>query len=335
MSNATRPIYALYRSLIREVRLLPTEYLRQFFRLKLSDDVRAALDSKDARLQKGRVKRMRQIQRKLQAANLGRRREFDHVLDLAYGRKGKLRAEILQPLLTDPKAPLPARMIHNVERSRPPAYSKELTTLLTTAYSRTTKALTLKALQHPHTLPPRADPSTNDAKFMGPLSKRREVNIRWKFFTEQHKRVHPPLQVVLEERTESGDVVHKTDSSSVLRAGIRPVGLQGSGVFEEVQALAASRPRRRSAHGKPYPDSHASQPDFRSHLPHRFLRRRFQFLLGRLPVMTYRRAMPGDSTSNAGKPGMVACGTRRSAQAEGGKQEETRRGTSQGCLKPK
>ncbi|KAL6310092.1 hypothetical protein BKA93DRAFT_821156 [Sparassis latifolia] len=200
-----------------------------------------------------------------------------------------------------PKGPLPARMIHNVERSRPPAYSKELTTLLTTAYSRTTKALTLKALQHPHTLPPRADPSTNDAKFMGPLNKRREVNIRWKFFTEQHKKVHPPLQVVLEERTESGDVVHKTDSSSVLRAGIRPVGLQGSGVFEEVQALAASRPRRRSAHGKPYPDSHASQPDFRSHLPHRFLRRRFQFLLGRLPVMTYRRAMPGDSTSNAGK----------------------------------
>lgn len=235
--------------------------------------------------------------RKITLANQGIEKKFEHVLDLAYGRKGKLKWELinvrsvstdnhtssylLQPLLTDPSIPPPERIIPAVEKSRPPVYSKELTALLTSKVSHKNKPLGHTAIRRPPTLPARADLNSEDARLLGPLSKRREVNIYWRFYTEQVKRVYPPFQMILEERDSPGETRHLTDKGALHRAGIRVGGVQGEGVYEEIETLA-NAPSPSQAGGTSGTDIFQASP-----LRPRFLRRRFASLLGRTPVLVY------------------------------------------------
>jgi hypothetical protein len=171
---------------------------------------------------------------------------------------------------------------------------------LTSQPSRRTKPLKRSELASPPTLPPRADPNSAAAKFFGLLSKRREVNIRWRYFIEEWKKIFPPLQVnVIEETVTLDGRLSQSDSSqeALTRAGIRGVGLQGKGVHEELVMLAGSlstppptprRQRNASIRDDCSPSSPASpkiQP--RSRFPTRWLRRRYQELLGRLPTLNY------------------------------------------------
>jgi len=147
-------------------------------------------------------------------------------------------------------------------------------------------------LNNPPTLPVRADPLSEEARLLGRLSKRREVNIRWRYFTTEWKKVLPPLQVSIQERNPSNQVNRETSRiQDVVDVGLRGVGMQGSGVLEDVEAIvglpwtpmAPTRRGRRAAEGQ------------RIHLPvpaprqqrGRWLRRRYQELLGRLPILTY------------------------------------------------
>lgn len=153
----------------------------------------------------------------------------------------------------------------------------------------------MSALNTPPVLPARADPESEEARFLGPLSKRREVNMRWRYFRQEWKKVLPPLQVLV-EKTDSGEPKITASLEALQASNVQPVGLQGVGVMEEVQALA------RSPSKAPYTPSGSSHqsgtgfddassrplPQFESHLPRRFLRRRYQELLGRLPVLTYK-----------------------------------------------
>ncbi|OSD03300.1 hypothetical protein PYCCODRAFT_1434717 [Trametes coccinea BRFM310] len=290
MNGDVKAILSLYRSCLRQIRRLPTEYLRQFFRLRVGDDVRVILDPKHAHLQSTKLKRVRKDLGKLEGANAGYAKCFDYILDTAYGRRGPLRWEILNPLRSEPGVELPPRIIPAVESSRPPFYSREMKALLTSDIS-VNRALTPAALDHPPTLPPRADPNSPEARALGPFSKRREVNMRWRFFQQKVQKVAFPLQVVLEELPQSGGSASvKTDSASLARVGIRSVGLQDSGVFEEIEALA--RPPSKDRHSsKNDASSEASsekpKPTFESHLSTRFLRRRYQQLLSRIPVLSY------------------------------------------------
>lgn len=188
---------------------------------------------------------------------------------------------MLQPLLTDPSIPPPERIIPAVEKSRPPVYSKELTALLTSKVSHKNKPLSHTAIRRPPTLPARADPNSEDARLLGPLSKRREVNIYWRFYTEQVKKVYPPFQVILEERDSPGGTRHLTDKGALHRAGIRVGGVQGEGVYEEIETLA-NAPSPSQAGGTSGTDIFQASP-----LRPRFLRRRFASLLGRTPVLVY------------------------------------------------
>lgn len=191
-----------------------------------------------------------------------------------------------QPLLTDPKAPTPARIIPTVEKSRPPVYSPELTALLTSSVSRMSgKALEKKRLAFPATLPARADPSSEEARLLGPLSKRREVNIRWRYFTQESSRVFPPLQVIVNDHIEGKIGATKEDA---IRAGLRYFGFQGKLVHEEVEAIVGlpqvtpmTRKERQMTGNFEEADSNAHRH------PSRWLRRRYQNLLGRLSVLTY------------------------------------------------
>ncbi|KIJ68219.1 hypothetical protein HYDPIDRAFT_124452, partial [Hydnomerulius pinastri MD-312] len=156
MNAPCQQIFSLYRTYLREVRRLPHVYLRQFFQFQGADDFRALLRTKSDDLRKKKVNRISKGLRKLKSANDGDYTAFNRILDIAYGRVGRLRWELMEPLLSDPNAPLRAPIIPGKEKSRPPVYSPALTALLTSANSRRTKPLDKKHLDFPPRMPERA-----------------------------------------------------------------------------------------------------------------------------------------------------------------------------------
>jgi hypothetical protein len=89
-----------------------------------------------------------------------------------------------------------------VQRSTLPVYHPLLRELLTSAPSRRTKPLKTSSLIHPPKLPDRAiHRDSEEARLLGPFSKRREVNTRWRFFSEEVRKIHPPVEVSQEGLT--------------------------------------------------------------------------------------------------------------------------------------
>jgi hypothetical protein len=192
-----------------------------------------------------------------------------------------------------------------VETSRPPVYSPELTALLTSEPSRSTKPLTPGRLKSPHTLPERANPNSEEARLIGRLSKRREVNIRWRFFASEWKKVYPPLQISMDEVSKSYEHLRtETQQDGLAAAGIRGVGLQGTGVMEEIVAMAGLPwtppiPSKRQRWATLEQGADSPEVPSKTVVP-RFLRRQYQDLLGRLPVLTYIRRV-GEEVGTKGK----------------------------------
>lgn len=194
-----------------------------------------------------------------------------------------------QPLIHDPAAPLPERIIPAVEKSRPPTYTPELAALHISSVSRTTKALTAQALQVPPTLPERADPKSELARLLGPFSKRREVNIHKRFYKEELLKILPPLEVVPLSQTDP-------QGSVVLKSPMRGTGLESTNVFDEIESLAGSQwvpppTTLRSRIGSN--ESSSSVPDeanprIHTRLRQRFVRRRFQHLLSQIPILSQK-----------------------------------------------
>ncbi|KAJ7786126.1 hypothetical protein B0H16DRAFT_18455 [Mycena metata] len=274
--SSQHQVFTLYKAFVRQTRKLPQLYLRQFWRIKGFDDVRAILKT-DASLQTRdqKIKRMAKDLRKLEGANRRNMQAFNHVLGVAYGRKGKLKRELMEPILIDPSAPVPAKIIPAVESSRPPVYSDELQALLTSSESRMSKVLPKRQLESPPKLPPRANPQSEEARLLGPFSKRRETNTRWRFFTEEWQKVKPPLEVVVDAES------YGSTLDNVRSVGIRSLPLQGLSVFSDVEALA--RTRQENVRSK---DPHMpSKPH-----PPRWLRRRYRTLLDNLPILTYKKS---------------------------------------------
>ncbi|KAK1228662.1 hypothetical protein PQX77_008256 [Marasmius sp. AFHP31] len=134
-------------------------------------------------------------------------------------------------------------------------------------------------------LSPRADPSSEEARLLGPLSKRREVNTRWRYFVREWKKVYPPLQLILRDPSSGAESARLED---VDRANLREVGAQGHGLFEEIEKLVgkplSTRPlTRRDRQTSEVADT-SNTP---ARHPSRWVRRRYQRLLGRLPVLAY------------------------------------------------
>ncbi|KAF8140424.1 hypothetical protein EV363DRAFT_1312476 [Boletus edulis] len=269
-------VFALYRSYLRQVRALPHAHLRLFFRIKGADDFRSVLKTKSAQLCRKKLKRVSKDLQRLRAANAGQSTAFDRVLDMAYGRVGKLRQELMQPLLLDTNPSLLSPKDSRKEKICSPAYSPELATLLTSGISRTTKALQKHHLISPPGLPARAKSDNEDAVLLGPLSRRREYNIRWRFFRSECNKVYPPLQIPLQHPA------HHTNTHFLS-------GFQNAAALQELVALAKSPSR------SPDPPSKQRRPQriqdmnpFDGGLPVRWLRRRYQALLGRIPLLVPR-----------------------------------------------
>jgi len=126
-------------------------------------------------------------------------------------------------------------------------------TLLKSAEARSGKPLTQAQMDHPPTLPERARRSSEEARLLGPLSKRREANIRWKFFVTQLDRVIPPLQVTGPSKAASL--------------------LEKAALYSGIEGLVGRQTQRSSSIASSYPA--------------RWLRRRYQLLLGRSPILTF------------------------------------------------
>ena len=168
-------------------------------------------------------------------------------------------------------------------------YAPELKALLTSSLSRRSKPLSLEHLSFPPTLPRQADPFSQDARLLGPFSKRREVNIRWRYFATEWKKVHAPLQIVHCE-----GVDNDTTNAGLLHVGVRGLALQARGIHEDLETLVGppempkNRTRKESRGGIKV----TTEKPLRH--PSRWLRRRYQELLGRIPVLSLVRH-PNDS----------------------------------------
>ncbi|THV06028.1 hypothetical protein K435DRAFT_646143 [Dendrothele bispora CBS 962.96] len=279
-------ITPVYRSYLRQIRRLPHHYLRSFFRVKAHDDFRAIAKTNNDRLKRVKLKRVSQDLRKIGEALQGNKTAFASILDLAYGRRGKLKWEFMEPILSDPSSPPPEPIIPSKPKSRPPVYSREMQALLTTTFSRSTGTpLKSEHLKFPPNLPARADPSSEEARLLGPLSKRLEVNKRWRFFAKETRKILPPLEVVVK----STDGSEKAGLEDTTQAGIRNVGLQGYSVFKEIEdivgPLESPRPITRRER-RTEPNNIPTSKNASRH-PSRWLRRRYQELLGRLPALIY------------------------------------------------
>ena len=164
--------------------------------------------------------------------------------------------------------------------------------LVTSELARNKRTLKPQSLITPPSIPAeRLDPNSPESRILGRFSKRREVNARWRFFLNELQKTRYPLQAVLAQPAASGDgEERKTDEASLTCAGIRSIGLQGSGVFEEAETLAcppALVPLENStAAGGSTDKNQCPRPRFESHLPQRFLRRRYQQLLAQTPILT-------------------------------------------------
>ena len=203
-----------------------------------------------------------------------------------------------QPHVSDTKTPRPEPIIPGIDRSRPPTYSPTLKAILAAAVAKSNDKTHLAAqLEHPPTLPARADPKSEDAKLLGPLSLRRQVNIRWRFFSQQRDLTWWPLEV---------------DSSAL--AGIptspsHPVpstGFEGLGMVQEIERLATQlgdQPqsislRQDAARAIDAVHASLSPPPKLPTRSRRWMRRRYRELLAKIPALV---AQPSKA-SNKGQP---------------------------------
>ncbi|KAH8835700.1 hypothetical protein DL96DRAFT_1702669 [Flagelloscypha sp. PMI_526] len=157
-------------------------------------------------LRQRKIKRVQRDLRRIQSANAGHGQAFESILETAYGRKGRLRRELMQPLTNEPNKPQPlhpgvamsAPLVSEVKKLRYPLFMGPIISLLTSPYSKHTgSVLKPQYIDAPPSLPPQYNPHSVEAKYLGPLSKRRERNIRHKYFVSQINKIYTPLRVDL------------------------------------------------------------------------------------------------------------------------------------------
>jgi hypothetical protein len=140
-------------------------------------------------------------------------------------------------------------------------------------------------------MPERGRPGSRDAELIGPLSKRREVNVRWRAYTNEVSKVIPALELGIQEGPRNVAPISKSPED-VARHGLRSLGMQGSGLFEDIVTVSRStheyepmtRRQKKRLEDTGVDTSNALSNQGR---PPRFFRRRYQSLLSRLPVLTH------------------------------------------------
>jgi len=195
-----------------------------------------------------------------------------------------------QPILY-PEAPLPPPIIPGVEKSRPPIISPKLKALLTSPHSRTTKPLDKSYIVTPRNMPARADPTSEEARIYGPFSKRREVNIRRRFFKMETKKILPPHEITADGLMASEGEGH---SRTVQQAD------KSHAIYRDLDSIVGPIFRgptktRREREADPTSDRLEQLPSDRH--PSRWVRRRYRNLLSRIPQLVSRQTKESTSFS--------------------------------------
>lgn len=180
-----------------------------------------------------------------------------------------------------------------------------LAKLLTSPLSRRTSPIKRSSLENPPDLPERAvNKASDEVRLLGPFSKRRESNIRRRYFIKQISSVYVPLEM---ERQISGG--ESDQSGRLLNTGL------GKDVIEQIERLTGSArtpplPRRerkllddtekvsRCFSGKT--DNNNQNAD--AELPTRWLRRRYRELLHTVPLVTHEVTKAGQTEYDISLP---------------------------------
>jgi hypothetical protein len=145
-----------------------------------------------------------------------------------------------------------------------------------------------KTIRVPPSIANRVGPEAQDAQFLGPLSKRREVNARWRYFRGEARKVLPPLEY------EDPSVLRPETTGAAVNVSVE-TPLQHAGLLKQLHCMAvhvgAGPPKTRrerlsltppifeGAHNEETSGLREKDP----RLPTRFLRRGHQALLERIP----------------------------------------------------
>ena len=177
----------------------------------------------------------------------------------------------LEPFMHS-NGPYPDAIIHGKESSRPPVFSPELTALLTSLHSRTTKPLIKSDTIKPRNMPASADPQSNDARIYGRLSKRREFNIRWRQFKTETSKLLPPLGACAAMKDRKLQFLHNKLESIV-------------NVESVVGELCRGPSKTRREHKANFKSDDSRTRSMYRH-PSRWVRRRYRWLLSRTPIVS-------------------------------------------------
>ncbi|GAA5986666.1 hypothetical protein JCM10908_003850 [Rhodotorula pacifica] len=177
----------LYRSLLKEARALPDPGLCQHYK----DHIRHLFHREDvpeSSLQAvRRVKRAQKLLRQLQAANDGYLHALTRTFEHAYGVRGKGKHAALQPFLD----------LGLQDRKTRHSFPPPLAALVTSSISHTARAPSPAQLVNPPTLPARADPTSEDARLLGPLIPQRIKAIKRRYWNSQTGKIRAPIAVRL------------------------------------------------------------------------------------------------------------------------------------------
>ncbi|CCA67571.1 hypothetical protein PIIN_01399 [Serendipita indica DSM 11827] len=265
----------VYRDLLRQAGYLPHPYLQAFVKGKARDYFRRHRNSPKPAKQ---IENAKKELRRLQKVNNGSQFAFMRLLRQAFGRIGRMKWELLKPHF----ATVPERdpIIPKVESSRPPTYTPTLLALVSSSISKSTdRVIPTKDILNP--LPARADPASDEARLLGPLSLRRQKNMHRRFFLEQTRRVYPPLEVLRSpSSTEASTPIPQTGLET-----LSPIAMLHS---LSLPAAPISRPSRSDDTDRPLEEPEyaviSAARKMRVHgRSKRWLRRRYRELLGQIP----------------------------------------------------
>ncbi|GAA6008959.1 hypothetical protein JCM11491_003847 [Sporobolomyces phaffii] len=239
----------LYRHLLREARSLPDELASSYYRERVRTSFRVtsgvASDLQVAR----RTKRAQQLLRQLQAANDGYLHALTRTIETAHGLRGPQKHIALAPFLARDHA------CH--------AFSPPLAALVGSALSHTSRPPTPAQLVRPPTLPERADPTSEEARLLGPLVPERVRAIRRRWWNAQTSKVRPPLAVkVVRDDDDVSDPEIAAEILRTLNDGLEGVRLEEG--HERVSLL--ERKATVPAHSRPLPPRRLQNREQRDHL---------------------------------------------------------------------
>ncbi|GAA5994115.1 uncharacterized protein JCM10292_001880 [Rhodotorula paludigena] len=211
----------LYRQLVREATHLPDARISEHYLARIRTTFLERNEPESSQQAARRTKHAQKLLRQLQAVNDGYIHALTRAYETAYGLRGPQKHQALEPF-TNPGLK---------KREFPPA----LAALVTSSIAHTSRPPSTAQLTTPPTLPERADPTSEEARLLGPLTPERVRAIRRRWWNSQTGKIRAPLAVHV--RRPGGEDVRDVGEATRL---LRDAGL-GSGLAEDLVRAGWSR----------------------------------------------------------------------------------------------